>query len=162
MPVLPAPGNTQSADELLPAASAQPPATIRVRSAAARLGRREAVEAERRGAAELEQLDAVEPEQLFWDSEGNPIEEEWRTNGSMMHEPPIRAPPPRARATLISMTPWVEPLAGPSFLGLPAAGSGAGSPMSLAGAFRDMLTREPAAATFITDGSERGLEEVGL
>ena len=41
-------------------------------------------------------------------------------------------------------------MAEPSFLG---------SGMSLAGAFRDSLTRRPGSATVITDGSDRGLEE---
>ena len=137
--------------EPLAAALVPRPAAIHIRSAAARPGRRHAVDS---------------PAAAFWDSEGNPSEEEWRMNGSVMHEPPQPDPPPRparARATLISMTPWAEPLVGPSFLGLhgAAAGSGASSPMSLAGAFRDILTREPVAATLITDGSDRGLEEAG-
>ena len=101
------------------------------------------------------------PPSGFTDLEGNPIEGEWRMNGSTMFEPlpPDLSPPAtRPRATGI---PMAEPLPRPPFLGLlgAAGGSGMSSPMVLAGAFREALTHEPARAAVVTDGSDRGLEE---
>lgn len=89
------------------------------------------------------------------DLDGNDIT--WRMNGSCMNEPYI--PPP---VRLFTGIPMLEPsLALPSFLGLGnmAMGSGMSSPMCLAAAFRDTVTRGPAKATFVTDSSSHGLEE---